>query len=74
LGSEREGEVGLFKSIRDLGKLTKEAKQLQAQQQAEAGYKPGFAGQMQQMGDMIGQTTEHVSGGDDNIADLERLA
>jgi hypothetical protein len=45
--------VGLFKSMKDLSSLTKEAKQLQRQQQEEAGYKPGFGGQMRQMGDMI---------------------
>jgi hypothetical protein len=53
--------VGLFKSIKDLSSLTKEAKQLQRQQQEEAGYKPGFAGQMQQMGDMIGQANEQLA-------------
>ena len=45
--------MGLFKSMKDLSSLTEEAKQLQRQQQEEAGYKPGFGGQMQQMGDMI---------------------
>ena len=50
--------MGLFKSMKDLSSLTKEAKQLQRQQQTEAGYKPGFGGQMQQMGDMIGQAKD----------------
>ena len=49
--------MGLFKSMKDLSSLTKEAKQLQRQQQEEAGYKPGFGGQMQQMGDMISRRT-----------------
>lgn len=52
--------MGLFKSMKDLGNLTKDAKQLQRQQQEEAGYKPGFGGQMQQMGDMIGQASEQL--------------
>jgi hypothetical protein len=53
--------VGLFKSMKDLSSLTKEAKQLQRQQQQEAGYKPGFGGQMQQMGDLIGQSKEMLA-------------
>jgi hypothetical protein len=52
--------VGLFKSMKDLSNLTKDAKNLQNQKQAEAGYKPGLAGQFQQMGDMIGQASEQV--------------
>jgi hypothetical protein len=52
--------VGLFKSMKDLSSLTKDAKKLQNQKQAEAGYKPGMAGQFQQMGDMIGQASEQV--------------
>ena len=53
--------MGLFKSMKDLSNLTKEAKQLQRQQQQEAGYKPGFGGQMQQMGDMLSQANEQLS-------------
>jgi hypothetical protein len=53
--------VGLFKSMKDLSSLTREAKQLQRQQQEEAGYKPGFGGQMQQMGDMISQANEQLA-------------
>jgi Short C-terminal domain len=53
--------MGLFKSMKDLSSLTKDAKQLQRQQQQEAGYKPGFAGQMQQMGDLIGQSKEMLA-------------
>jgi hypothetical protein len=53
--------MGLFKSMKDLTSLTKEAKQLQRQQQQEAGYKPGFGGQMQQMGDMISQANEQLA-------------
>ncbi len=53
--------MGLFKSMKDLSSLTKEAKQLQRQQQQEAGYKPGFGGQMQQMGDMLSQANEQLA-------------
>jgi hypothetical protein len=53
--------VGLFKSMKDLSNLTKQAKELQRQQQEEAGYKPGMRGQFQQMGDMIGQANEMVA-------------
>jgi hypothetical protein len=53
--------VGLFKSMKDLSSLTKQAKDLQHQQQEDAGYKPGFRGQMQQMGDMISQANEQLA-------------
>ena len=53
--------MGLFKGMKDLAQLTKQGKELQRQQQEEAGYKPGFGGQMQQMGDMIGQANEMLS-------------
>jgi Short C-terminal domain len=53
--------VGLFKSMKDLSSMTKQAKQLQRQQQAEMGYKPGFRGQMQQMGDLISQGNEMLA-------------
>lgn len=53
--------MGLFKSMKDLSSLTKEAKQLQRQQQQEAGYKPGFGGQMAQMGDMLSQAKDQVA-------------
>lgn len=53
--------MGLFKSMKDLSGLTKQAKDLQRQQQQEAGYKPGFRGQMQQMGDMISQANEQLA-------------
>jgi hypothetical protein len=51
----------LFKSMKDLSGLTKQAKDLQRQQQEEAGYKPGFRGQMQQMGDMLSQANEQLA-------------
>lgn len=53
--------MGLFKSMKDLSNLTKQAKEMQRQQQAEAGYKRGFAGQMQQMGDLIASANEQLA-------------
>ena len=53
--------MGLFKSMKDLSILTKEAKELQRQQQQEAGYKPGFGGQMNQMGDMLSQAKDQLA-------------
>jgi Short C-terminal domain len=53
--------VGLFKSMKDLSNLAKQGKELQRQQQEDAGYKPGFGGQMQQMGDMISQANEQLA-------------
>jgi hypothetical protein len=53
--------MGLFKSMKDLSGLTRQAKELQRQQQQEAGYKPGFRGQMQQMGDLISQGNEQLA-------------
>lgn len=52
--------MGLFKSMKDLKDVTKQAKEMQAQQQAEQGYKPGMAGQFEQMGDMLGQANEQL--------------
>jgi hypothetical protein len=53
--------VGLFKGMKDLSNLTKQAKQLQRQQQQEAGYKPGMRGSFQQMGDMLSQANEQIA-------------
>jgi uncharacterized protein with gpF-like domain len=47
--------------MKDLSSLTKQAKELQRQQQEEAGYKPGFRGQMQQMGDLISQANDQLA-------------
>jgi Short C-terminal domain len=47
--------------MKDLSNLTKQAKEMQRQQQEEAGYKPGFGGQMQQMGDMLSQANEQLA-------------
>jgi Short C-terminal domain len=53
--------VGLFKSMKDLSSMTKQAKELQRQQQEQAGYKSGFKGQMDQMGDMLSQANEQLA-------------
>ncbi|HSD23848.1 MAG TPA: SHOCT domain-containing protein [Solirubrobacterales bacterium] len=71
--------------MKDLSSLTKQAKELQRQQQEEARYMPGFRGQIQQMGDLISQANEPVGDSGftpapapapsgDHIAELERLA
>ncbi len=52
--------MGLFKGMKDMAKLTKQAKELQRQQQQEAGYKPGLGGTMKQMGDLVSDATEQV--------------
>ena len=53
--------MGLFKGMKDMAALTKQAKELQRQQQEQAGYKPGFGGQMAQMGDMVSQANEQLA-------------
>lgn len=53
--------MGLFKGMKDMAQLTKQATELQQQQQKEAGYKPGLGGMMSQMGDMMGQATEQMA-------------
>lgn len=53
--------MGLFKGMKDLASVTKQAKQMQEQQQREAGYKPGMAGQFQQMGDMLENANEQLA-------------
>ncbi len=65
--------MGLFKSMKDLSSLTKEAKQLQRQQQQEAGYKPGFGGQMQQMGDMISQAKDQLGELSDSSSERSQI-
>jgi hypothetical protein len=52
--------VGLFKSMKDLAEVTKQANEMKDQQQREAGYKPGLGGTMAQMGDMLGQANEQM--------------
>lgn len=65
--------MGLFKGMKDMAKLTKQAQELQKQQQAEAGYKPGVGGMMSQMGDMVGQATEQMADLTDQPGDRSRL-
>ena len=65
--------MGLFKGMKDMANLTKQAKQLQEQQQRDAGYKPGLGGSMKQMGDMLSQATEQISELTDQSGDRARL-
>lgn len=65
--------MGLFKSMKDLSQLTKQAKDLQEQQQREAGYKPGMSGQFQQMGDMLSQANEQLAELNDVGGDRQRI-
>jgi hypothetical protein len=65
--------MGLFKSMKDLGNLTKEAKKLQDQQQREAGFEPGMKGQFQQMGSMISQANEQVAELTGQSGDRDRI-
>jgi len=65
--------MGLFKAMKDLAGVTKQAKQLQEQQQAEGGYKPGLGGMMSQMGDMLGQANEQLQDFANQSGDQQRL-
>jgi hypothetical protein len=65
--------VGLFKGIKDVAGMTKQAKELQRQQQEQAGYKPGFGGQMAQMGDMVSQANEQLAELTDQSGDQQRI-
>jgi hypothetical protein len=65
--------MGLFKSMKDLSNLTKEAKELQRQQQKDAGYKPGMSGQFRQMGDMISNATEQLKDLTDQSGERSQL-
>jgi hypothetical protein len=62
--------VGVFK---DMGKLTKQAKQLQKQQQEQAGYKPGLKGMLDQMGDLTAQATQQLGEIIDAQGDNKRI-
>lgn len=53
--------MGLFKGMKDLASVTKQAKEMQNQQQEQAGYKKGMAGQFQQMGDMLSNANEQLA-------------
>ena len=65
--------MGLFKSMKDLADVTKTAKQMQDQQQRDAGYKPGLGGSMAQMGDMLGQANEQLKELSGESGDRDRL-
>jgi hypothetical protein len=65
--------VGLFKSMKDLAEVTKQANQMKDQQQRDAGYKPGLGGSMAQMGDMIGQANEQLKELNDQSGEQSRL-
>ncbi len=65
--------MGLFKSIRELGELTKSATQLQRRQLEEAGYEPGVGGMVAQIGDLIEQASDQLSEINDGSADTKRL-
>ena len=65
--------MGLFKGIKDVASVTKQARQLQDHQQEQAGYKPGMRGMMAQMGDMVGQVNEQLKDLADQSGDQQRL-
>jgi hypothetical protein len=65
--------MGLFKSMKDLKDLSKDAKQLQNQQLREQGYGTGLKGQMSQMGDMISQSKDMLSELTDDSGDRARI-
>lgn len=65
--------MGLFKSMKDMAELTKQGKELQRQQQQEAGYGTGMGGMMKQMGDMVGQANEQLKDLSDKSGDRGRI-
>ena len=65
--------MGLFKSMKDMAGVTKQAKQLQEQHQQKAGYKPGMGGMMEQMGDMLGQANQQLGELAQGSQDQERI-
>lgn len=65
--------MGLFKSIRDLAKLTKQAKRIQEQHQVQSGYQPGMGGMMSQMGDMVADAGQQMGELLDSHGDQGRL-
>jgi hypothetical protein len=65
--------VGLFKAMKDLRGITKQARELQEQQQAQAGYQPGLGGMVSQMGDMIGQANQQLAVMGEQMRDQPRL-
>ena len=65
--------MGLFKTMKNLAGVTKQAKQLQEQQLAQSGYKPGLGGMMSQMGDMLEQANEQFQDLASQSGDQQRL-
>lgn len=65
--------MGLFKGIKDMAGMTKQAREMQAQQQEQAGYKPGLGGQMAQMGDMLSDANKQLAELNDQSGDQNRL-
>jgi len=65
--------MGLFKGMKDLAGLTKQAKELQEQQQRDAGYGPGMGGAMSQMGDMLAQANQQLSELNDQSGERSQL-
>jgi Short C-terminal domain len=65
--------VGLFKAIKDLAGVTRQARHLQEQQQVQAGYDPGMRGMVAQMGDMVGQMNEQLKDIAAQSGDEQRL-
>jgi hypothetical protein len=59
--------------MKDMAGVTKQAKQLQEEQQQKAGYKPGMGGMMKQMGDMLGQANEQLGQIAQGSKDQERI-
>ena len=65
--------MGLFKAVKDLTGVTKQAKELAEQQRVQAGYKPGVAGMVDQMEDMIGQMNEGLQDLTEGSSDQQRV-
>ncbi|HEX9696540.1 MAG TPA: hypothetical protein VGB64_09550 [Actinomycetota bacterium] len=65
--------MGLFKMVRDMKKMAKQAKTMQGQQLRDAGYEPGVGGSMQQLGDLLGQANIQLEGIMGSEADRARL-
>ncbi len=65
--------MGLFKGMKGLAEVTKNARQLQDQQQVQGGYKPGMRGMMSQMGDMVGTMNEQIKDIAEQSGDQQRL-
>jgi len=65
--------MGLFKSMKDMASLAKQGKEMQEQQQRDAGYGPGMGGMMSQMGDMLEQANEQLAGLNDQSGERAQL-